>query len=342
MAIEHWDEDSINALYRHYQESRDGIDYRRYKPIMDAAKDMLAQEQLRIDDAELERKLDPILDAARNMYLQEEDRSEIIDWSSPTDRIKSRGLLAELKAALNAGVSRLLDSMNPARWVPIAVTAALVVAIVPVVLQDQKGNEMSDLVVSQSKVLQQHGKIVSGELSGLIESQYGFSSSSSEYAMAFNAGILFVDILSVSRHDQSQVLQRSYERLRNAMEDRVDFSAAESVPWPQRGVELGNALQRYFSSDHYSAVFVFGQWIESSYLLAKVGQRTGDMSAFKKALESADQVVTLLQQSGHYSPQLDSLVKRLQSVSKDHEVDEAALDKLTNILLAIRTAEAQR
>ena len=342
MALEHWDEDSINALYRRYQESRDGIDYRRYKPIVDAAKDMLAQEQSQIDEAELEQKLDPILDAARDLYLQKEDRREIIDWSSPADRIKSKGLLAELKAALSAGVLRLLDGMNPARWVPIAVTAALVVAIVPVVLEDQAGNEMSDLVVSQSQVLQQHGDIVSGELSGLIENQYGFSSSSSEYAVAFNAGILFIDMMSVSTPDQNQVLQRPYELLKKAMEDKVDFTAMESVPWPQRGVELGDALQRYFSSDQYSAVFVFGQWIESNYLLAKVGRRTGDVSAFKEAMESADQVVALLQQSGHYSQQLDSLMKRLLTAYKDRGVDGTTLDKLTNILLAIRTAEAQR
>ncbi|MGI9319262.1 MAG: hypothetical protein ACR2QW_18185 [bacterium] len=341
MAIKHWDEESINALYRQYQKSRDGIDYGRYQPIVEAAREMLGQTQPRIDETELQQKLDPILEAARNLYL-EEDRSEVVDWSSTGDRIKARGLLNELKSALSAGLSQLFDSINPARWVPIAVTAALIVAIVPVVLKDPDERNLSDMMVTQTQVLKQYGDIVGAQVGGLNESQYGFSSSNSEYARAFNSGVLFIDLIGVSSLDDQPVLQQTYESLKSNIGETVNFASADAVGWPQRATEIGNILQAYYSQDEYSSVFVLGQWVESNFLLSKIAQKTGDTSELKVSLTSMGQVTELVQKSGHTSPQLEKHFARLAQIDGGDELDNTALRKLSNILLAIRSSQAQR
>lgn len=340
MAVKHWDEESIDALYREYQETRDGIDYRRYQPILEAAREMLDQEQIQVEETELERRLEPILDEARAMYLQQ-DRSEVIDWSSSKDRIESGGLLSELGSALSAGIMQLFESMSPARWVPVAVTAALVIAVVPVVLQEPDHQNFSGQMVARTQELQQHGEIVSAELSVLIENQYGFSSSDSEYAGAFNAGVLLIDIMSSSQHPDGPVLRSAYEALAENMSGKLDLSDTEAVDWPERATKLGDILQNYYRQDRYSSVYVLGQWVESSYLLSKVALQTGDFAGVKESMGGAEQIVDQLRKSGHFSDQLEKHFARLQDTVSSGELDPTNLRKLSNTLLAIRSSEAQ-
>ena len=59
-----WDEDRIDALYRQYRSSRDGIPWERYGPILEAAREMTFQ-------AQAERHMTAIRDQARQMFPEQ-------------------------------------------------------------------------------------------------------------------------------------------------------------------------------------------------------------------------------------------------------------------------------
>lgn len=331
MALNEWDEDSLVALYRRYQAERDNIPWARYQPIISAAREMVA-------GAESEQRMAAISEQANRMYVQQaagNDREAAVAW---TARGKAKqGLRARVFSDLAALFRDFIDSINPARWVPVAVTAALLAAVLPFVVTQQPGkSDSAELVASHLPALQNQHSLVSRQLGALNELQMGFASSASDFSRAFNAGMLFVDIISLSANPDDPLLQRAVTRIRQDLNDTITgISDMERA-------ELGDRLQAYYSDNPMSSVFVFGQWVETAYLLAGIGAETGDLAALEKVLGGGSDMADLLRSGNQYQVQMDTEFGELDALVVNDGFRQGELDRVSAILLKMRTIYALR
>jgi len=337
MAIERWDEESINALFRQYQKTRDGVSFDRYQPIMEAAREMLERRPSETHDAETEHRMQLIRDSAKEMFLTP-DRTEVIDWASSSDRRRSRGVATEWFDGLVHGLREFVDSLNPARWVPVAVTAALVAAVVPFVLDTKDEGTGGSLIATQIEVLQQNSRIISSELDALNSFQLGFSSSGSDFASAFGAGVLFVDLVSLSADESAARVADIESALVSVTADRIDLVAGvEQHDRIARTVELGDRLQNYYRQNAFSSVFTLGQWVESNYLLSKIAQKDGNSAALLQGLNDIDEIVASLTAGNHSSPMLVADFTALKQLADGEQINASAVKKISLTLLKMRS-----
>ena len=332
MAVTKWDEESVNTLFREYQRSRDGVSYEYYREIMEAARDLSASRIELSMDSETEKRVSAISDAARASVAVEEieDRSQVVDWSSN----RKTSWLDQL----TRDFQEFVHSLNPAKWVPVAVTAALVVAVVPFVLDTTDTANFDQQFASNVEVLQSHDDAVSREIQELQGFQLGFSSSSSDFSTAFNAGTLFVDLVSLRNSSQADLIQNIEQSLKSTMGTRVDFEPYdESLETHAKIALLGDRLQQYYSENDYSSVFVLGQWVESSYLLAKVAQQESQIDDLRQSLGEVGQIETLLENSGHANAMISSDLAAIQQLLDSDEFAQPQVEKSSLLLLKMRS-----
>lgn len=338
-----WDEDAINALYRSWQQTRDGVDYRHYRPIMQAAREMAKQDSH--TRAETAARMDVIRVAAREQILDqrlpavEHDRERTPQQApGQTNGLQSR--VDAVKSTLFSAVADFIDSISPRQWIPVAVTAALVVAIVPFVVDTESGSSYHRNLTAQTEVLSAQGGLVATELDRLEDFQLGFSSGTGEYAKAFGAGVMFSNLVSLTNATASDQHQKSLVALENLTGQELGDSRSVSP------TETGDRLQEYYSRDGYWSVFVFGQWVETGYLLSRMALAGTDKAAANAALirllADKPEIVDLLSQSGHYDARLDSDLDRLGMAVADGELEAGELRAVSNMLLKLRTVESAR
>ena len=322
-----WDEDRINAMYRQYQATRDGIPWSRYQPIREAAREMTLQ-------VESERHIAEILRKAEEMYPPKAE-SGVIDLASARQRKQQRGAPDNLGARLKNSLSSLQDSLNPARWVPLAAAAAVVLAIAPLVITDDGPGSDSPFVAQQTQILQDNAGSVSSQLAALGDMQYGFISGSSEFSEAFRAGILFVDLISLSKNPSDPQLGRVVDAVVSDLGEKAGISSPDELDAAEL-TSIGDNLQAYYSRSSQSSVFVFGQWVESTYLLSGI-LAEGDTDALAEALRSAGDIRDLLSTGGFLTPALTQDLDTLQGLAEADELEAAALQRASGLLLKLRT-----
>lgn len=340
MAVEQnfeWDEDAINALYRAYQRSRDGVEYRRYQPILEAAREMAARPAA---EAEMmEQRMDVIRAAAREQVLDQRlpDSEPVARNTGPSALEKS---IDRAKSSLFDSIAGFIDSLSPRQWVPVAVTAALAVAVVPFVLDTDPGQSTAGNLASHSGFLSTESAGVAVELDRLRDFQLGFSSSSSDYARAFSAGVLFTDVIGLEQQTGSTALRESIAELSTLSGQPINAGNLAT---------LGDQLQTTYSQSNHWSVFVFGQWVETGYLLSRLALKTdiGEASGQARSkltalLKDRDEIVSLLKQADHYDPRLDRDMERLSLTAADGTLDVQELKIVGNVFLKLRTVESKQ
>lgn len=326
MAV-NWDEDRINAMYRHYQATRDGIPWERYQSIREAAREMTLR-------AESERHMAEIMQKAREMF-PETSGTDVVDLATARRRIKQRGPASTLGGRLKSSLASLQDSFSSTRWVPLAAAAAVVMAVTPLVItQDGPGSD-SPFVAQQTEILQDNAGAVSSQLAALGDMQYGFTSAASEFSEAFSAGILFVDLISLSGDPADPQLGRVVDAVMTGMGEKAGISPPDNLD-AKALTQIGDRLQAYYSRSSESSVFVFGQWVESTFLLSGVVSES-DSGALTDALESAGDIRNLLDTGGFLNPALSKDLDRLESMADAGPLDTAALKRTSGLLLKLRT-----
>jgi hypothetical protein len=332
------DEEWINALYREYRGTRDGIPWDRYQPILEAARDMTFQ-------AAAERHMSAIMQRAREMYPEQqagkaeaagEDR--VIDWSSASRRVRRRGAGGGMGARLRDSARSLVSSINPAGWVPLAAAAAIVLAVAPIMMDIGGSGDGAELVAEQTELLRGNPAAVSAEIGRLGEMQYGFASSGSDFSRAFRAGILFVDLVSLSGIPEDP-------QVAGVVREVVDgFGEIAAIGQPERIDtaslnQIVDSLQAHYSDSGQSAVFVFGQWVESTYLLARLAT-AGDTSALSEAIEGGRAVRDLLETGGQLDSAIETDLATLLELGAAGDLDAGTLERISLMLLKLRTRYA--
>lgn len=326
MAV-NWDEERINAMYRQYRTSRDGIPWQRYQPILEAAREMTAR-------AESERNMAEIMRKAAEMY-PEQEHAGVVDMASARRRIQRRGPADTLGAKLRNSLSAMNDSINPARWIPLAAAAAVVLAVAPLVItQDGPGSD-SAFVAQQTEILRDNAGAVSSQLAVLGDMQYGFGPSTSEISEAFKAGVLFVDLISLSENPADPQLIKVVNAVTAGLGEKAGIASPDELD-EKTLTRIGDRLQAYYSRSSQSSVFVFGQWVESTFLLAGVVGET-NTGPVAEALKSAGDIRNLLQTGGFLSPSLEKDLGRLVDLAESPDLDADAIKRASGLLLKLRS-----
>ena len=331
-----WREEDVDALYRRYRGTRDGIPWERYQPIMQAAREMTFA-------ATAERHIGEILEHARDMYPAQQaepvDDNRVIEWSGARQRILQRGVGRGMAGRIRKSVRSMTSGLNPAGWVSLAAAAAIVLAVAPVMINLDDPDGGSELVAQQTDVLRSNPAAVSNELGRLGDFQYGFASSGSDFARAFRAGTLFVDLVSLSGDPADP-------RLKKVVDSVVDgYGEVAGIERPgQIGPETLNGmidgLQTHYSDSGRSAVFVFGQWVESTYLLSRLSTG-GNEEALLKALEDASAVRDLLDSGGFLDSAIAADLAALEKMGSSGGLDADGIERVSLLLLKLRTRYAQ-
>lgn len=343
-----WDEKSINALYRAWQRSRDGIDYRHYRPIIQAARE-IARRSAR-EAKEMEQRMELIRAEARAQVLDQHlpDEVAVGEYAEATPAGRPSALQRAIETAGSSiwqAIAGFFDSISPKQWVPVAVTAALVVAVVPLVI-DSGPDDLYRNLSAQTGVLSGDSTGVSRELDRLGEFQHGFSSSDSEYARAFSAGVIFTNLIGLANQPDTAQREKSINDLEQLTGQSLGLPALQPDDPSESLTALGDRLQRYYSEDGYWPVFVFGQWVETGYLLSRLALEDGDngqsIDALSDLLSDKDEVTALLTRSDLYAPRLDADLGKLAGAMDDDRIDQRELDQLGNVFLKLRTVESRQ
>lgn len=329
MAV-NWDEERINAMYRQYRMSRDGIPWYRYQPILDAAREMTER-------VESERHIAEILQKAGEMYPPLE-QSGVVNMADARRRKRNSPPGNTMASRLKNSLSSLQENLSPARWVPLAAAAAVVLAVAPLVIQQDGAGTGADLVAQQTGILQQNAGKVSSQLESLLDTQYGFASSGSAFSEAFRAGTLFVDLISLSRDPANPQVARVVDAVMADMGEKADIEAPEQLD-ADALTRIGDRLQAYYSRSSQSSVFVFGQWVESTFLLAGVVDAE-QAAPFVDALGAARDISELLETGGYLTESLEKDLGNLEALGRSGELDPTTLQRASGLLLKLRTQYA--
>ncbi len=328
-----WDEDRINALYRHYRESRDGIPWGRYRPIMEAAREMTFEAAAAKHMAEISaraRELYPERDAAGK------PGGELHDLDSGRQRRANRESMAGNRQ--QESTRSRFAGFRPSNWIPLAAAAAIVLAVAPLVLDLGQSGLGTDLVAQQTNLLRDNPARVSAELGRLGEIQLGFASSGSEFSRAFRAGMLFVDLVSLSESPDDTQLEDVVGSVVDGFGEMAAIERPETVD-ASAIHDMGDRLQAHYSRSGQSAVFVFGQWVESGYLLTRIaGEDDGE--AVSEALAGAADVRALLETGGQLTTELARDLDALQALGEADALDDDQLAQASRLLLKLRTRYA--
>ena len=340
---EDWDEEAIMALYRAYQETRDGIDYRYYRSILTAAKEKSAAVRA---TTEMEKRISVIAGEAGRLYLSanmvSEDSSEQTTQGFPD---RGSNAFKKWKEHFSLQVADFLASISPARLIPVAATLALVAAVTPFFLNT--GSQTGSIVNQEIALLQQYQDQAAQEIGRLGGFQHGFSAFNSGagelgegYATAFASGVILVDIQSIDVNKNSTQLSSLIDSMSVApivKESLQDQSASLS----ERVISAENALQAHYQNDQFQPVFLLGQWVESAYLLSRVAIINNDSEVMVTALDSLPEVSEMLDKSGYLSPRLQKDFARLEPFRGRRDLSREEVSKASSILLKLRTLEPQ-
>ncbi len=335
------DEQQINLLYRHYQHNRDPIEYMRYQPIRRASRylighsteEMLADEQ--IEAVIIETGVQRVVDAARRMYLTNvPDSISVVSADNPantsTQKVTSRSSFG--RKIFNT-VKEQATSLNMGGWVPVATTAMLLLLIITIGLNKPglKHNGMPEYIASQVSTLQQQEALIRTEINRLNSWQYGFSSNQSEFGKAFTSGVLLIDLFSVSRSTEKDRHTRVLSLLKANVANEIDIDIEDNYHHDKL-IVLGKEIELSYYDNRYTSAFILGQWVETSYLLSRLGVKTGDMQGLRTLLTSLPQVIELLEDEQRLDQTLVGDLNNLAALSKSGISAQANLEVSTRLL----------
>ena len=283
-----------------------------------------------------------IRDHARQMFPEQSadtlEKGRVIDMSTARDRATRRSTASGIGSRLRQSVRSMASGFNPAGWVPLAAAAAIVLAVAPVLIDMGGSGPGSELVAEQTDLLQGNPAAVSEELGRLGDFQYGFSSSNSEFAQSFRAGMLFVDLVSLSGNPADPRLNDIVDAVVSGYGEAAAIERPEQIDEASLNKVVDN-LQSYYSRSGQSAIFVFGQWVESTFLLARLA--TPDSAdGLQQALSGADEVRKLLETGGHLDVEIAEDLATLEALGNSAEMNAESLERAALLLLKLRTRYA--
>lgn len=343
MEITRLDEQSLHQLYLEYKNARDNVPYSHYQPIFEAADQLLEMQNSlvkKLSQSEqqiIESGISSICAQLEHTYSAEvKVDTEHSEQSAPVPHrpaIQFKDILSQFRST----VDNIREWVFGAHWMTTAATACVVVGVLVMAnpISHRVIEHNTDFITTQVDALSEDGDLVLEEIFTLNESQYGFIDTKSDFAKAFTAGVLLVDLMSLSDLTDTNVKRPIIRKLTSSLPASYDVDEEALLTLSQQELsELQFTLQDEYAKENSASAFMLGQWVEVTYLQSKISRISNRVEQLQTSIGNIDSVLIQLESEKQTTRKIASDLNDIKQISmEDRELLSKKLLNLRTILM---------